>query len=162
MKIHIDHIFISPDHNYVGHFGGPAGTNPAIAQQTVRMIAGRGIEGDRYALRQAGHAKQVTFFDMAVIDAISEEFGFKVPPESVRRNIFVRDVDLPSLVDRTFRINGIRFCGVDGCKPCFWMDEAIAPGAEKFLLGRSGLRARIMDNGPLSVGEAVFQLEAST
>jgi MOSC domain-containing protein YiiM len=38
------------------------------------------------------------------------------------------------------------------CKPCYWMDEAIAPGAEALLQGRGGLRARILTSGTLRVG----------
>jgi MOSC domain-containing protein YiiM len=162
MKIHIEHIFISPDHNYVGHFGGPAGTEPAIAKSAVRLIAGRGIAGDRYALREEGHPKQITFFDIDIVEALSDEFGHRVAPEKVRRNVFLRGVDLPSMVNRTFGINGIRFHGVDDCKPCFWMNEAVAPGAEEFLQGRGGLRARILDDGQLRVGEVDFQVEPST
>jgi MOSC domain-containing protein YiiM len=145
MKIHIEHIFISPDHNYVGHFGGPAGTEPAIAKSAVRLIAGRGIAGDRYALREEGHPKQITFFDIDIVEALSDEFGHRVAPEKVRRNVY-----------------GIRFHGVDDCKPCFWMNEAVAPGAEEFLQGRGGLRARILDDGQLRVGEVDFQVEPST
>lgn len=161
MNIVIEHIFISPNHNYVGHFGGPPDTHPAVAKSTVRLIAGRGIEGDRYALREAGHPKQVTFFDMEVIDALSDKLGNRVTPERVRRNIFLRGLDLSSLVDRTFSIDDIWFRGVDDCKPCFWMDEAVAPGTEQFLQGRGGLRARILNDGQLRVGEAEFQLDSS-
>lgn len=154
MKAVIEHIFISPDHNYVGHHGGPAGDHPCESRQRVRLIAGRGIEGDRYALRDHGHPKQITFFDMEVIDALSKRAGHPVPPQNVRRNVFVRGLDLPSLVGKTFTLQGIRFEGVDPCKPCYWMDEAVGPGTEAFLKGNGGLRARILDDGDLCVGLA--------
>jgi len=38
---------------------------------------------------------------------------------------------------------------MEECRPCYWMDRAIAPGAEQFLKGRGGLRARIFSNGEL-------------
>ncbi|MEX2605875.1 MAG: MOSC domain-containing protein [Kiritimatiellia bacterium] len=152
MNPSIEHIFISPAHNYVGHHGGPAGDHPCESRQQVRLIAGRGIEGDRYALREAGHPKQITFFNMDVIDALSERAGHPVPPQSVRRNVFVRGLDLPDLVAKTFTLQGIRFEGVDPCKPCYWMDEAVGPGTMAFLKGKGGLRARILDDGELCVG----------
>ena len=46
-------------------------------------------------------------------------------------------------------MQGVRFHGTQECKPCYWMDRAIAPGAEKFLKGRGGLRARILSDGTL-------------
>lgn len=158
MNILIEHIFISPNHNFVGHHGGPAGTTPAESRERVVVLPGRGIEGDRYAARDVGHPKQITFFDMATIDGLSAKFHHPVLPQAVRRNIFVRGLDLPRLVGRRFRLNGIRFEGVDPCKPCYWMDEAVGPGAESFLKGKGGLRARILDRGELRIGAGTFEL----
>ena len=38
------------------------------------------------------------------------------------------------------------------------MNTAFAPGAEKFLAGRGGLRARILTDGRLSVGDAQLKI----
>jgi MOSC domain-containing protein YiiM len=38
---------------------------------------------------------------------------------------------------------------VEECRPCYWMNRAIAPGAEEFLKGRGGLRAKILCDGEL-------------
>jgi len=38
---------------------------------------------------------------------------------------------------------------MEECKPCYWMDFAIGPGAEAWLQGRAGLRARILTDGVL-------------
>jgi MOSC domain-containing protein YiiM len=161
MIIQIEHIIISTSHNYVGHHGGPSGNTPPEYKDKVMLIAGKGIAGDRYALREAGHLKQLSFFDMQTIDDLSERYGYAVPPHRVRRNVFVRELDLPSLVGKRFSINNIRLEGIDPCKPCYWMDEAIGPVAEDFLKGRGGLRARILDDGEIEVGEAQFSLIGS-
>lgn len=150
----IEHIQTSPRHNYVGHHGKPPGDAPCIAHERVELLAGQGIVGDRFADREPGHPKQITFFSMDVLDALAENFGMEVAPAAVRRNVFVRGVDLPAWVGRTFQLQGIRFYGVDACKPCYWMDQAIAPGAEEFLKGKGGLRAKILDDGRLTLGEA--------
>lgn len=154
----IEHIFISREHNYVGHHGGPSGATPAEPRERVKLLAGRGIEGDRYAVREPGHGRQITFFDMQVIDDMSREFDRPVSPEAVRRNVFVRGLSLPELVGHRFRLQGVLFEGVDPCKPCYWMDEAVAPGAEDFMKGRGGLRARILEDGDLRVGRATLSL----
>jgi MOSC domain-containing protein YiiM len=58
-------------------------------------------------------------------------------------------VDLNTLIGREFEIQGVRFYGTDECRPCYWMDRAIAPGAEDFLKGRGGLRAQILSDSTL-------------
>jgi MOSC domain-containing protein YiiM len=60
-----------------------------------------------------------------------------------------RDVDLNELIDQDFEIQGVHFHGTEECRPCYWMDRAIAPGAEEFLKGRGGLRAKILTDGQL-------------
>jgi MOSC domain-containing protein YiiM len=60
-----------------------------------------------------------------------------------------RDVDLNELIGQDFEIQGVHFHGTEECRPCYWMDRAIAPGAEEFLKGRGGLRAKILTDGQL-------------
>ena len=57
-------------------------------------------------------------------------------------------------VGKRFRFQGVEFEGTEECKPCYWMDEAVAPGAEEFLKAnfRGGLRARILSDGVLRIG----------
>jgi MOSC domain-containing protein YiiM len=71
-----------------------------------------------------------------------------------RRNLIVRGVDLSAWVGKRFVFEGIAFEGSEECKPCYWMDEAVAPGAEEFLKSRfrGGLRARILSDGTLRIG----------
>jgi MOSC domain-containing protein YiiM len=158
MNCHIEHIFISPDHNFVGHHGGSPGVNPTESKERVNLLSGRGIEGDRYAQKEEGHRKQITFFNMDAIDMLEKEMGKAVSPEVVRRNVFVRGMDLPSLVGKTFTLQGVKFVGVDACPPCYWMDEAVGPGAEALLKGNGGLRARILTDGVLSVGAGSLEI----
>jgi MOSC domain-containing protein YiiM len=61
-------------------------------------------------------------------------------------------MDLNSLIGEEFAIQGVRFLGQEECKPCYWMDQAFAAGAEELLRGRGGLRASILTNGTLRVG----------
>ena len=70
-------------------------------------------------------------------------------PASLRRNIITREAELNALIGREFEIQGVRFDGVPECRPCYWMDRAIAPGTEKFLKGRGDLSARILTDGML-------------
>jgi MOSC domain-containing protein YiiM len=160
MEPSIEHIVISPEHNFVGHFGGSPGTNPALYKESVKLIPGSGIDGDRYTKREEGHRKQITFFDMETIDSLSEFTGRTVPPDTVRRNVFVRGIDLPALVGKSFSIQGVQFEGVDPCPPCQWMNEVVGDGAKDQMEGRGGLRARILTDGSLTVGPANLEINS--
>ena len=74
-------------------------------------------------------------------------------PAVLRRNAITRGVDLASLYDREFEVQGVRFRGMGECKPCYWMDRALGPGAEAALKGRGGLRAKILSDGKIAVGD---------
>ena len=148
-------IFISPEHNYFGHHGQPAGTAPDIELAEADLVAGMGIRGDRfYGWKKDHNGKdyrgQVTFFSKEMHDALCHRFGLTGrEPSAYRRNIIVEGIDLNSLIGQTFWHQGIRFEGVCECSPCHWMDQALHPGTEDALKGNGGLRARVLTSGPL-------------
>ena len=77
-----------------------------------------------------------------------------IPASAVRRNIFTRDFDLNSLIGQEFEVQGVRFHGTEESRPCDWMNLAIGPGAKEFLKSNAGLRAKILTDGSLAVGDA--------
>lgn len=148
--IHVEQLFISPGHNFVGHHGLPAGEHPIMAVGEVECVAGRGLRGDRYFDYKQDYKGQITFFAMEVMEALRVEL--KRPdtqPQATRRNAFVRGADLPSLIGKEFEVQGVRFVGVEESRPCHWMNSALGPGAEEWLRGRAGLRCRILTDGVL-------------
>jgi MOSC domain-containing protein YiiM len=76
-----------------------------------------------------------------------------------RRNIIVRGADLNALIGCDFEVQGVRFHGVEYCKPCVWMEEAFAPGTLDLLTAwkAGGLRASVLTDGWLAVGAAKAQ-----
>lgn len=70
MVIAIEHLIISPGHNYVGHHGKPPGTHPLVELTEVECVAGRGLRGDRYFDHREDYKGQVTFFAMEVLEAL--------------------------------------------------------------------------------------------
>ncbi len=150
--LRIEHLFISPGHNFFGHHGQPAGGNPIVAVEQIECVAGRGIRGDRFFDFKENYKGQITFFSMEVLEALRRELRLPgVRPEATRRNAFVRGADLDALVGGTFEVQGVRFEGVEESKPCYWMNSALGPGAEEWLQGRGGLRCRILTDGWLRV-----------
>lgn len=151
--IRIHNLFVSPAHNYFGHHGGPPGGHPAIEAAQIECVAGRGIRGDRFFDFKEDYKGQITFFSLEVFDALRRELNLPhATPAMIRRNALVSGADLPALVGREFEIQGVRFAGAEECRPCYWMDATLGPGAEVWLRGRGGLRARILSNGRLRVG----------
>jgi MOSC domain-containing protein YiiM len=150
MQPGIPQLYISPGHNFFGHHGREPDKFPAIEVPTLECVAGRGIRGDRFFDYKENYKGQITFFALEVFEELCDSLA--VPNCSIallRRNVITRGVDLNRLIDREFEIQGVRFHGTGECKPCYWMDRAIAPGAESFLKGRGGLRARILSDGLL-------------
>lgn len=116
----------------------------------LECVAGRGVRDDRYFDFKYDYRGQITFFSIEVFDELCD--AVKVPncsPALVRRNVITRGVDLNKLIGQDFEIQGVCLHGIEECRPCYWMDRAIAPGAHEFLKGRGGLRAKILTDGIL-------------
>ena len=154
MASRIRHLFVSPGHNYFGRHGLPAERHPVHAVDHVECIAGRGLRGDRFFDHRPDYHGQVTFVMWEHLAALWTELG--VPeserdPAAARRNVVTEGLHLPGLVGVEFELQGVRFQGTEECRPCHWMDLAIAPGAHAGLARRGGLRARILSDGVLRV-----------
>ena len=149
-EIELLHLYISPAHNFFGHHGRPPGENPAIEVPQIKCVAHRGIQGDRFFDYKENYKGQITFIENEAYLAVCESLGIRDKPPSVfRRNVVTNGIDLNSLVGKEFEIQGVRFFGAEPCHPCHWMEHAFAPGAEKALAGRGGLRAKILTSGIL-------------
>ena len=82
----------------------------------------------------------------------------QLSPGVFRRNVVVEGMDLNALVGWRFSLAGVEFEGVVESRPCHWMNAVVAPGAESWLQGRGGLRAKILTDGELAVGSAPLSL----
>ena len=144
----ICHLFISAGHNFVGHHGLEPDTHPVIEVAEIECVAGRGIRGDRYFDFKDDYKGQITFFSLEVFGELCRAMRLHgCSPALARRNVITRAVDLNKLIGMEFDIQGVRFFGMEECRPCYWMDRAFATGTQEFLKGRGGLRARILTDG---------------
>lgn len=149
----VEHLYISTGHNFFGHHGMAAGEHPAIEVPRIDCVAGRGICGDRFFDYKKDYRGQITFFSREVYEGLCEALDvWDKPPSVFRRNVVVSGVDLNELVGQDFAVQGVQFHGERECSPCHWMNTAFGPGAEAWLKGRGGLRARILSDGVLTAG----------
>jgi len=146
----IRHLYISRGHNFFGHHGLPPGEDPVIEVTKIECVASRGIRGDRFFDHKNNYKGQITFFAVEVYREICQRLRVRdKEPAVLRRNVLTEGVDLNSLIGVEFDVQGVRFRGREECSPCYWMNAAVAPGAEKLLKGRGGLRAVILTDGKL-------------
>lgn len=168
----IEHLYVSPGHNYFGRHNQPAGEHPIVAVAEIECVAGRGIRGDRFFDYKPDYKGQITFFAAEVYDELCMTLlspasqlpalnsQLSPPPSAFRRNVITRGVDLNTLIGQQFTVQGITFLGSAECSPCQWMDQAFAPGAHPALKGRGGLRARILTDGRLHVSPPAATTDA--
>jgi MOSC domain-containing protein YiiM len=155
----IRQIFISPGHNYFGHHGRAPDDYPLIEVPSIECVASHGIRGDRFYDYRDNYKGQITFFSFEVFERLASHFGLtNKSAGAVRRNVIVSGVDLNDLIAEEFSIQGVRLRGTAHCRPCYWLEQAVAAGAEKFLEGNGGLRAQILSDGVIAVGEAQLVL----
>lgn len=128
----------------------------------MRAIAGRGLEGDRYASgsgsfsENAGAQRQVTLIEAEAIRALEHESGVVVAPGDARRNLVTEDVPLNHLVGREFTVGAVRLRGVKLCEPCGYLQKLLGiDGLAAKLAHRAGLNAEIVVGGEIHAGDRV-------
>jgi MOSC domain-containing protein YiiM len=150
--VEVRQLYISVDHNFFGHHGKPPGESPMVEVAEIECVASRGLRGDRFFDFKENYKGQITFFAWETYEAICRTLAAPArdkPPSTFRRNVITAGVDLNALIGQDFQIQGVRFRGTEECRPCYWMDQAFAPGAFDFLKGWGGLRAVILSDGIL-------------
>ena len=157
----IKHLYVSLEHNFVGHNNREPGTIPMQDFPEIECRQGSGIVGDRYFNHKPDYKGQITFFAKETFERIRETFAREDLASSVfRRNVITTGLDLNELIGVEFEIQGVRFAGTEEARPCHWMNRMIADGAKDALEGSGGLRARILSDGLLHIGPCELRVLA--
>jgi MOSC domain-containing protein YiiM len=142
----------------------PNAAAPMQSVSEVRAIPGRGLEGDRYFDQKGTFSKpepdrELTLIEAEAIQAMKRELHVDYGLSDSRRNVVTRGVPLNHLVGKEFRIGEVRARGLRLCEPCSHLQrlshEKVLPG----LVHRGGLRAQILTEGMIRVGEVVKECE---
>jgi MOSC domain-containing protein YiiM len=148
----------------------PGASRPMEELEQANLIAGRGIEGDRYFLGTGTYspkpdAREVTLFEIEVIEALArndpplQAGPIRIEPGHHRRNLTVRDVPLGHLVGRRFRVGDVVLKGGRLNFPCKYLEKLLGLPVYQPLYNRSGLNCRIEQGGIIQRGDSIELLE---
>ena len=113
-----------------------------------------GLEGDRYQGR-SGH-RQVTLLQAEHLPVIASCLGQEyVTPETLRRNLIVRGINLLALKDKVITVGSIELEITGLCHPCSRMEELLGAGGYNAVRGHGGLTARVLTPGRIAIGDPV-------
>jgi MOSC domain-containing protein YiiM len=145
----LEAIYISPSRSTLPH-----------AVQSVRAIAGRGLEGDRYALgcgtwSATPGQRDVTLIEIEELERFVREYGHPYDVAQSRRNLLTRGVRLNELVGRCFLVGAVPMRGVRLCEPCAHLARLTSAPVLPGLVHRGGLYAQILQDGELAVGDSI-------
>lgn len=136
-------------------------SDPMQAVQTIRAVAGMGLEGDRYFNIVAKDGKtektgrHATLIELEALTALERDYQLTLPADQSRRNILTEGVALNHLVGREFKIGEAVFRGIRLCEPCRHLEKLTGKPVMRGLLHRGGLRAEIVRDGMIRPGDKI-------
>jgi MOSC domain-containing protein YiiM len=141
-----------------------AAAAPMRRVPTGRLVAGAGLDGDRYALGGGTWAqypdleKQLTLIDRDDVAAVAAEVGVDLTPGDTRRNLVTAGADLPALVGRWFAVGDALLFGMKRCPPCAHLERLTGAKLVKAMLYRGGINAAVFGGAAIAEGAAVRPL----
>ena len=138
----------------------PTATAPTVAVTEVVAIPGVGLEGDRYGLGKGTFSKpepdfELTLIEAEAIEALKGDYNVELAPGEARRNLVTRGIALNHLVGRDFQIGEVKAHGIRLCEPCDHLQRLTGRHLIKGLRHRGGLRAQILTQGSIRVGDSL-------
>jgi hypothetical protein len=137
-----------------GLFVAPDAEAPLVGVESVKGVAGQGLEGDRYFAGRGTFSGNGRGYELTLVDAEAlEDVG--LPWEQARRNVVTRGVDLNGLVGQRFTVGTVECVGRRLAEPCAHLEKLTRPGLLRPLVHRAGLRADILRDGVIALGDSV-------
>ena len=148
-------------------FIAPISAGPMVSQSRVHAFADRGLEGDRFYRESWNDVKRpdkaLSLIEAETLELAAKELGVESIADQTRRNIVTRGVPLIDLLDQEFTIGSVRMRGIRLFEPCGHLVKVTQlPGIFPALLHRSGLKAEILTDGVISIGDAVARDACTT
>ena len=139
-----------------GIFTAPVAGEPARSLEKARALAGRGLEGDRHTDGKGTFPSGMPGSALTLIEAeVCDAFDPPLTASEHRRNLVTRGIDLNRLVGHEFQVGSVRCRGMRLCEPCRVVDGYASRPVLRALVHRGGLRADILDDGVVHLGDEV-------
>jgi MOSC domain-containing protein YiiM len=137
----------------------PRTAAPVEPAGRVRVVAGRGVEGDRYfGEHEPGSGHDLTLIAGEAIDAVLEDTGIDLRDGASRRQVTTRGIDVNALVGRRFRVGSVEAIGIELCEPCLHLQKLTDPGVLRGLVHRGGINADVVGDGEIAIGDPIVDL----
>ena len=142
----------------------PAKSQPMQRLDEARVIAGKGIEGDRYILGtgtysiKPGEDRQITLIEREMLDRVAADDGHEISVDEHRRNLTVEGVPLQHLVGLRFRVGDAVLEGVRINQPCKYLNLMLKRDVYMPLWNRSGLNCKVIEGATIRPGDTVTAL----
>jgi MOSC domain-containing protein YiiM len=139
----------------------PTAAAPMQRVPAARLLAGRGLDGDRYALGGGTWAqypdleKQLMLIDRDDVAAVAAEVGVPLTAGDTRRNLVTTGVDLPALVGHWFAVGDALLFGMKRCPPCAHLERLTGARLVKAMVRRGGINAAVFGAAEIAEGAVV-------
>ena len=142
-----------------GLYLGPETAQPMSSVDSLRAVAGSGIEGDRYfeEVPSAKHdpTHEITLIELEAIEGARSEYDIEFEPEDTRRNIVTHGIRLDDLLGTTFTVGEVQIEALEKNPPCARLVRITEKKLLKPLIHRGGVRGRIVSTGTIKVGDPI-------
>lgn len=136
---------------------------PMRSHDTIELVPGRGITGDRYHLdvehgfysEKPEDGRQVTLFEAEALADILRDYKIELAAADHRRNITTNGVALNHLVGRRFRVGACLLEATRLSIPCRHIEEILGKPVFDPMVHRSGLNCRILEGGTVRIGDTI-------
>ncbi|WP_089940931.1 MOSC domain-containing protein [Candidatus Entotheonella palauensis] len=139
-------------------------SKPMVSLLEAGVIAGRGIDGDRYASKTGTYSRNptpgrhVTLIEAEVIEDITQRLGIPLAPHETRRNVTTRGIELNPLVGKNIQVGEVVLEVIRFCDPCAYLQNLLGRPVLQPLVDRAGIRCDVMTGGTIRVGQTITVL----
>lgn len=143
-----------------GIFTAPESGAACVSHTARRVLSGVGVEGDRYAIGQGkfsapGRGGQALTLIAEESITAAQAKGAKIAADTARRNVVTRGIELEPLIGGRFAI-GTAICQATRlAEPCAHLERLTSPGVLRAMVHLGGIRADVISDGEVRIGDAV-------
>ncbi len=122
--------------------------------KSVQVNTQNGLEGDRYKSKGKRQVTLIQAEHIAVIASLLKKELIK--PETLRRNLVVKGINLLAFSGKQFRIGTEVILEMTGpCHPCSRMEQNLGEGGLNAMRGHGGITTKVIQGGQIKIGDPV-------